>query len=186
MDYALSFALGVCASLLATYIAYRVVQFRRRGLARKLEGYWIEHVLGSERPVSICRLRYHKRSASYVYSGRNFYPSGEDYCDFESESVVFDWKAQRMFYIYRFWKTGEIGRHTYGFGWITITEEADAPSLADGHYRSSDSESVARHTRLIPIESAASLVQMEAPGGLQDAEIPRLVSKLAAKLTNDG
>lgn len=181
MIHVLSFALGVAASLLATYLAHLIVQWKRRGLARQLEGSWAETILGSERPVSICRLTYKPRTRDYVYSGTNYFPSGDDYCDFESESVTFDWKARRMFYIYRFWKKGQIGSQTYGYGWISIEEEGGSVWFADGHYRSSEPDSEAQHSRMERLEDACAVVKIERGGFGDAAWKAKFAKKYAAK-----
>lgn len=162
MNHVFAFFLGVAASLLATYIAYLVVAWRRRGKASKLEGYWAESVLNSDRPVSVCLLRY-QQGQGFKFSGTNYFPDGREYCSFSSEAVVFDWKALRMFYIYRFWRTGLSGQHTYGYGWMDINDEGAEPVLADGHYRSSDPESVARHSRMKSLAEAAAEVELDLP-----------------------
>jgi hypothetical protein len=178
------FISGVAASLVATWLAYIIVGWKRRGRAAKLEGHWAETVVDSERPVSICRLQHQRRGQAYKFSGTNYFPDGREYCAFESENVVFDWVARRMFYIYKFWVKGKTGEQIYGYGWMSIEDDTESPRLSDGHYRSSLPESKARHSRMKPLAEAAAEVRMKVPARLTEEWKSEFARRYAQALHN--
>jgi len=178
IDLIISFVSGVAASLIATWL-YAVNQnCRSTASTKSLEGLWVEEVLGSERPFSLCELSYNRRTKKYLYSGCSYFPDGTPFCDFESEMVHIDLLAKRMFYIYRYWETGKIHHQTYGFGWTTVEGTEKALKFGQGHYRSSDPNSVSRHTQLRRLTDEVERLGLSPFTGLDAANTNKLIIEL--------
>ncbi len=161
----MNFLYGVLASLCASFIAWWVAQARARSRLRGLEGDWIEIIEGSERPLSLVRLRFHRFwgvTGHHIFEGENYYPDGRVYCKYRSVSIHCDRHESKVFYIYRFDILAEPGSETWGFGFLNIGTGRDGkPTLVSGHYRSSKPDAEPRGTKMKRLSDAAEEINAD-------------------------
>ena len=152
-------------------------------ILRSLEGYWVQEVPGSQRPVSVGWIR-PDAGGQHEFCGENFHPDGRLFATFASEHLFYDAHERKLWYIYRSCEAATPGAHVWGFGALGVERRRDESGrerhvLAGGFYRSLVPDAVPRTVAYVRGDALCARLGMDA-ARLEDPAGRRELARLYA------
>ncbi|HEY0329868.1 MAG TPA: hypothetical protein VGC77_12300 [Rhodopseudomonas sp.] len=148
---AVSFSIGVVSGIASNLIfqifwsMYQVHKIRKKQIPIDIEGDWgeyIEHSVtegGLAHQYSFGKIYRDESRGMYLFDGTNYRNDGSQFCHWQTITSYLDIQQKRYLYIFAAQMDGESDKTYYGFGVISLAQDAQGHLVPiQGHYNSAN------------------------------------------------